>query len=93
MFLGMAVAHYWDLDWEIYGKVENLYAYLLKQTDFDHMDDYICESVLNLSDASHRQIESLVGECAARCYHRMLHPIIALSLHCMFFINWALPSN
>ena len=73
MFLGMAVAHYWDLDWEIYGKVENLYAYLLKQTDFDHMDDYICESVLNLSDASHRQIESLVGECAARCYHRMLH--------------------
>ena len=73
MFLGMAVAHYWDLDWEIYGKVDNLYTYLLKQTDYDHFDDYVCESVLNLDENSHHHTESLVGECAARCYHRMLH--------------------
>ena len=49
MYVGMAVAKYWDEDWELYSKVENLYAYLRDQTDFDHTDDYIREKVLLLN--------------------------------------------
>ena len=28
MFVGMAVAKYWDVEWNIYSKVEDLYVYL-----------------------------------------------------------------
>lgn len=73
MFLGMAVAKYWDVDWAVYGKVENLYEYLLKSTDYDHFDDYVCLKVLQQTDSQHQQTEQLVGECAARIYHFMLH--------------------
>ena len=48
MFVGMALAKYWDEDWELYGKVEDHYKYLRDRIDFDHMDDYICEKVLLL---------------------------------------------
>ena len=41
MYVGMAVAKYWDEDWELYNKVENLYTYLRDRIDYDHMDDYI----------------------------------------------------
>ena len=49
MYIGMAIAKYWDEDWELYSKVENLYTYLRDRIDYDHMDDYICEKVLLLS--------------------------------------------
>lgn len=42
----MAIAKYWDEDWELYSKAEDLYKYLRDHIDFDHMDDYICEKVL-----------------------------------------------
>ncbi len=35
MYVGMAVAKYWDEDWELYNKVENLYTYLRDRIDFD----------------------------------------------------------
>lgn len=53
MFIGMAIAKYWDTDWELYSKVGDLYKYLRDQRDFDHMDDYICEKVLLLADEDH----------------------------------------
>ena len=73
MFLGMAVAKYWDTDWEVYGKVEDLYKYLRDRIDFDHMDDYICTQVLLLNDDSHKLINSIVGECASRTDNRLRH--------------------
>ena len=48
MYVGMALAKYWDEDWELYSKVENHYEYLRDRIDLDHMDDYICEKVLPL---------------------------------------------
>lgn len=53
MFIGMAIAKYWDTDWELYSKVSDLYKYLRDQRDFDHMDDYICEKVLLLAEEDH----------------------------------------
>lgn len=48
-YMGMAVAHYWDLDWTLYGKMANLYEYVRDKRGFDCMDEYIREKVLGLS--------------------------------------------
>lgn len=73
MFIGMAITKYWDTDWEIYSKVDDLYKYLRDQRDFDHMDDYICENILLLSAEEHEQITKIVGECASRTYNLLYH--------------------
>ena len=71
MFVGMAIAKYWDEDWELYSKVEDLYKYLRDSIDFDHMDDYICEKVLCLDAKEHEVVNNVVGECAARTYNKL----------------------
>ena len=73
MFVGMAIAKYWDEDWELYGKVENLYIYLRDRIDFDHMDDYICEKVLLLNEEDHKAVTNVVAECASRSYSKLIH--------------------
>ena len=73
MFVGMAIAKYWDEDWELYGKVENLYIYLRDRIDFDHMDDYICEKVLLLNEEAHKAVTNVVAECASRSYSKLIH--------------------
>lgn len=73
MFVGMAIAKYWDEDWELYGKVENLYLYLRDRIDFDHMDDYICQQVLLLDENAHKALSNIVAECAVRTYNTLIH--------------------
>ena len=73
MFTGMAVAKLWDTNWEQYSKVDDLYKYLRDQRDFDHMDEYICEEVLKLTEEEHTRLDKVVGECASRTYSRLLH--------------------
>lgn len=73
MFVGMAVAKYWDEDWELYSKVENLYTYLRDRIDFDHMDDHILDNVLLLDENEHKATSALVAECAARTYTLLIH--------------------
>ncbi len=68
MYTGMALAKYWDTDWQLYSQVDDLYTYLRDQRDFDHMDDYITEQVLLLSPADHERLTQVVGECGARVY-------------------------
>ena len=63
MFIGMAIAKYWDEDWELYSKVEDLYKYLRDHIDFDHMDDYICEKVLLLDDKGKTELSGIVRMC------------------------------
>lgn len=46
MYLGMAVAHYWDVDWVVYGKIPGLYEYIRDKRGFDCMDEYVRETVL-----------------------------------------------
>lgn len=73
MFVGMAIAKYWDEDWELYGKVDDLYKYLRDRIDFDHMDDYICEKVLLLNEADSKALSAVVAECASRTYNLLIH--------------------
>lgn len=73
MFLGMAIAKYWDTDWELYSKVADLYHYLRDQRDYDHLDDHICEKVLLLTEEERQAMVNVVAECAARTYHQLCH--------------------
>lgn len=73
MFVGMAMAKYWDKDWELYSKVEDHYKHLRDSIDFDHMDDYISEKVLLLDGDAHKQLTDLVAECASRTYNKLIH--------------------
>lgn len=73
MYVGMALAKYWDEDWELYSKVEDLYQYLRNRIDFDHIDDYICEKVLLLNEEQHKKLNGVVAECASRTYSLLCH--------------------
>ena len=41
MYIGMAVAKFWDEEWEIYGNIEDLYSYMRDKRGYDCMDEYI----------------------------------------------------
>ncbi len=73
MFVGMAIAKYWDSDWELYSKLEDPYKHLRDCQDFDHMDDYICEKVLLLDKEAHKKLSHVVAECASRTYSLLIH--------------------
>ncbi len=101
MYVGMAIAKYWDEDWELYNKVENLYTYLRNRIDYDHMDDYICEKVLLLSTEEHKDITAIVGKCAAQTNSLLRHLPISpgsseafhayiAALHQMYFMGTAI---
>lgn len=101
MFVGMAIAKYWDTDWELYSKVDDLYKYLRDQRDFDHMDEYVCEKVLLLDEEQQAAMAKTVGECASRTYnllcHRHLEPgtseafrAYVAALHQMYLMGMAM---
>lgn len=101
MYIGMAIAKYWDEDWDIYNKVENLYIYLRDRIDYDHMDDYICEKVLLLTADEHKTLADMVDKCAARTNSLLRHLPIApgskdafqaylAALHQLYFMGAAM---
>ena len=67
MYIGMAVAKMWDTEWEIYSKIEDLYAYMRDKRGYDAMDEYIREEVLLLQGMDYTVLEKVTGECASRC--------------------------
>ena len=73
MYIGMAVAKFWDAEWEIYSKIDDLYAYMRDKRGYDAMDEYICEDVLLLRGVDYTVLEKLVGECASRVYNALRH--------------------
>ena len=73
MYIGMAVAKFWDAEWEIYSKIDDLYAYMRDKRGYDAMDEYIREDVLLLRGIDYNVLEKLVGECASRVYNALRH--------------------
>lgn len=73
MYVGMALAKYWDVEWTTYSKVTDLYAYLRDRIDFDHMDEYILRNVLLLDAEAEHQVVDTVAECASRTHNLLLH--------------------
>lgn len=68
MYLGMAVAKYWDDAWEIYGNIDNLYIYLRDKGGYDVMDEYIRSAVLGLGMPDYDTTETLVQDSANLTY-------------------------
>ena len=66
MFIGMAIAKYWDVDWEKYAGVDDLYTPMRDKRGFDNLDEYILDEVLDLHGDAAEQMQTLVGECAER---------------------------
>ena len=73
MFIGMALAKYWDVEWDTYSKVPDLYIYLRDRIDYDHMDDYILDKVLCLDAAGRKKVNDIVAESASRTYSKISH--------------------
>ena len=73
MYIGMAVAKYWDAEWEIYSNIDDLYAYMRDKRGYDNLDEYILNDVLLLRGDDIAATEKLVGECSARVYNTLMH--------------------
>lgn len=85
MYVGMAVAHLWDKDWEKHSRNENLYTDLRDKRGYDCMDEYIREDVLHLNAKTYKATEELCGRCAQTVYdiimHEHLEPGTTLAFH------------
>ena len=68
MYIGMAVAQFWEDDWEKYSKKADLYLYLRDKEGYDTMDEYIRRDVLGLKGEAFTATEALVQECAERTH-------------------------
>lgn len=85
MYLGMAVAHYWDEDWEVYGKVPNLYEYIRNKRGFDYMDEVVRGDILMQKDKDYAETEKIVQAFAkqvlTKIYHEQIEPQSPLAFH------------
>ena len=72
MYIGMAIARYWDSEWEVKSKQTDLYTYMRNQRGYDNMDEYILEEVLQLTGSEYTALEKIVGECASRVYNALM---------------------
>lgn len=73
MYVGMALARYWDDDWSIYGQVDNLYTYMRDKSGFDLLDEFIRGEVLQLRQPLFDQTEQLVQSCAELAHTLLMH--------------------
>lgn len=98
MYVGMAVAHYWDDDWNIYGKIPNLYEYLRDKRGFDCLDEYVRDTVLGLQGEEYDRLEDFVRICATICLTQirreniepqspMAFHVFVRSIHALYLIG------
>lgn len=85
MYVGMAVAHYWDDDWQVYGGMPDLYTYLRDKRGFDCLDEYVREEVLGLQGQAYDDMEEFVRQCATMVLtnirHEQVEPQSARAFH------------
>ncbi len=73
MFIGMAGAKFWDEDWEMYSKFEDLYASVLaKGSGYDNMDEYICRDILKLNPEEEEKVSKLVADTATLVHKALI---------------------
>lgn len=73
MFVGMAVAFFWDTDWEHYGPKEDIYESLRDMRGYDNLDEAVVEDVLRLKGEEAERLTSLVAETSSRVYNMLRH--------------------
>lgn len=73
MLIGMAMAYYWDTDWEKYSQKDNLYEELRDKRGYDNMDDAVIVDLLGYKDKKAEEISDRAAECASRVYNLLTH--------------------
>lgn len=73
MYLGMGVAQYWDKEWEVYGKLPNIYEYIRDKRGFDYLDEVVRGDILGLHDETFQSMESIVQTCSQQAHERIRH--------------------
>lgn len=66
MFVGMAVAYYWDTDWERYADDPDIYPRLRDMRGYDNMDEAVVEDLLGYTGEAAEKVSGLVAACGAR---------------------------
>ena len=73
MFLGMAMAYYWDTDWQKYRSFAQPYEHLRDKRGYDSMDEYILEELLKMDDTDCKNIKEAVITCATGTNNILRH--------------------
>ena len=73
MLIGMAMAFYWDKDWEKYSVQKNIYEELRDKRGYDNMDEAVVEDLLGYAGEAAEKVTELVAQCAARVYSLLSH--------------------
>ena len=85
-YIGMALAQFWDMDWENYKDIQ-LYQHLVKPRGFDEMDEYILEEVLKIKiDSSEAQsienkVRSLTEIVLSQIRQEQIEPQSVMAFH------------
>lgn len=97
MYVGMAVAKFWDMEWNIYSNISDLYVYIRDKRGYDNMDEYIRETVLALSGDNYVATEELLVNvphgfitcCVTMIYYRVRRRLSVPMCHvCINYILW-----
>lgn len=73
MFMGMAMAYYWDTDWEKYANKKNYYTSLRDENGYDNLDETVVEKLLGYEGEAAQKVMELVAECASRTLSVLQH--------------------
>lgn len=85
MYVGMAVARFWDEDWNSYSSKENLYEYLRDKRGYDYLDEVVRGDVLSLDGELFEQMEELVRRTSSMVLshirHEQIEPQSPMAFH------------
>lgn len=73
MFVGMAMAYYWDTNWEEYSKKTDIYEAIRDMNGYDNLDTTVVEKILGYDGEKAQRIIDNVAECASRIYSLLTH--------------------
>lgn len=73
MFIGMAMAYYWDTDWEKNSSRSDFYESLRDKAGYDNLDETIVQGLLGYEGEAAEKVTDLVAECASRVYGLLSH--------------------
>ena len=85
MYVGMAVARFWDEDWNCYSSKENLYEYLRDKRGYDYLVEVVRGDVLTLHGESYDEMEELVRKTSSMVLshirHEQIEPQSPMAFH------------
>lgn len=93
MYLGLAIAKYWDEDWATYSHHPNLYEHLRDVRGFDYLDEVVRGDLYGLKDQTDPKTgrnawtdcEDLVRSCSQMAHdmirHEQIEPSTPMAFH------------